>query len=107
MAKDEAALDQTANIVRTMLAHRFGSAALAPEATGDAAETGGGGEGDVDAAAEASVVRLEVDGHEVRVDVRDETVSCGDADTQKKVEAALKRIMSCMHPYAACSCPTA
>ena len=42
-----------------------------------------------------------------RVDVRDETVSCGDADTQKKVEAALKRIMSCMHPYAACSCPTA
>jgi cleavage and polyadenylation specificity factor subunit 3 len=107
MAKDEAALDQTANIVRTMLAHRFGCAALAPEPNGDSAETGGGGEGDVDAAAEASVVRLEVDGHEVRVDVRDETVSCGDADTQKKVEAALKRIMSCMHPYAACSCPTA
>jgi len=113
MAKDEAALDQTVNIVRTMLAHRFGSAALAPEPTGgDSAETGGGegGEGDADAdaaAAAASVVQLEVDGHEVRVDVRAETVSCGDADTQKKVEAALKRIMSCMHPYASCTCPTA
>jgi len=61
----------------------------------------------VDAAAEASVVRLEVDGHEVRVDVRDEIVSCGDANTQKKVGAALKRILSCLHPYAACSRPTA
>ena len=55
----------------------------------------------------ASVLELEVDGHEVRVDALAETVACGDTDTQKRVEAVLKRIVSCMHPSGSCSCATA
>ena len=53
----------------------------------------------------ASVVELEVDGHQVLVDVHAETVTAADVETQKRVEAVLKRIMSCMHPYASCACP--
>jgi hypothetical protein len=90
----------------TMLAHRFSNAALAPQPTGD--DCGDREVGRVTWTRRRRRAWCDWrDGHEVRVDVRDETVSCGDADTQKKVEAALKRIMSCMHPYAACSCPTA
>lgn len=97
MAKEEVAPSQSVNIVKALLEQRYGPTTLLP------------GDGDMsdDTPQTASVLELEVDGHQVQVDARAETVTCGDSETQKRVEAVLKRIVSCMHPYASCSCPTA
>jgi cleavage and polyadenylation specificity factor subunit 3 len=97
MAKEEVAPSQSVNIITALLEQRYGPATLLQ------------GDGDMsdDAPQTASVLELEVDGHQVQVDAKAETVTCGDSETQKRVESVLKRIVSCMHPYASCSCPTA
>jgi len=97
MAKEEGDTSQTVHIVKAMLEQRYGTVTLLPGE--DETDTEGSAQG-------ANILEVEVDGHQVLVNVRDETVSCADVEAQKRVEGVLKRIMSCMHPYASCACPT-
>ena len=103
MAKEEISVEQMVNLVKGMLEHRYSSVTVLSDEAEEGPESVPG-EGEVPQI--ASVLELQVDGHRVLVDVRAETVTCSDVEVQKRVEAVLKRIMSCIHPYGSCSCAT-
>ena len=74
----EVAPQQMVNIVKNMLEQRYGPVTVVDgaEGCGGAAEAGGGGGGEGEAGLQgSSVLQLEVDGLDVVVDVRKETVS--------------------------------
>ena len=87
MAKAEGGATELSKIVRVMLEDRYG-----------AANVSSGDDG---------ILNLSVDGHAVQVAEGGETVACASPDTQKKVEAVLKRIVARLNPSASCACTPA
>mmetsp|Transcript_13034 Transcript_13034/g.45844 ORF Transcript_13034/g.45844 Transcript_13034/m.45844 type:complete len:741 (-) Transcript_13034:420-2642(-) len=92
MIKEENCENEMVAIVKTMLEERYGAVQVVDQKS---------------KLSDSSMLGMEVDGWEVTVDVVNQVVSCESADVQKRVEGVFKRILSCLHPTATCSCPTA
>lgn len=87
MAKAEGGAAELGGIIRVMLEDRYGAANVS--------------------AREDGALALSVDGHAVEMSAGGETVTCGNPETQKKVEAVVKRILARLNPSAACACSPA